>query len=170
MSTAKPQAISGVSSENENIILTVYPSVGATLFGQWLGRMYEWLPTVPGSSIRLSYLLTLPTAPIALLIYILQKITGSRYVLTNRSVQIWSALTPFQRESVSLSDISRIEVQQGAGQVFYKAADVVVRNSGGQIILRLQGVVRAEVFVQSLQKAMEARRLVSESLAVIEAR
>ena len=71
---------------------------------------------------------------------------------------------------MSLSDISRIEVQQGAGQVFYKAADVVVRNSGGQIILRLQGVVRAEVFVQSLQKAMEARRLVSESLAVIEAR
>ncbi|HUG91661.1 MAG TPA: PH domain-containing protein [Planctomycetaceae bacterium] len=37
----KPQAISGVSAQHENVIMVVYPSVAQTALGRLLGQLYE---------------------------------------------------------------------------------------------------------------------------------
>lgn len=170
MSTARPQAVAGVSASKENVVMSVYPSVGATMLGKALGRLYELIP-LPGLPFKLSHLLfPLPTAPLALAAYGLLKVGGSRYVLTNRSVQIWSALQPNMRQQVPLADVAEVEVEQDPGQVFYKSADIVLRNAAGQSILRLAGVPRADVFRETILEAADARRLVQASLATIQAR
>lgn len=163
------QAIAGVSPSSEAVVMTEYPSLAATGIGQLLGSIYESIPS-PFGLPKISYLFALLTAPIGLLLYIVQKVFGQRYVLTNRSVQIWTARTNRLVSSVNLSDIDHVEMDQGGGQVFYNAADLRLIGSGGQTLLRLRGIKDAPSFMNAIQRTVESRRMVQESAARIAAR
>ena len=215
----KVQAISGVSSQHENVIMVVYPSVAQTGLGRMLGRLYEsWAAaaavafvllavglalafSVESVEARVAWLLlagiggvllvlsatrrklngikpshllfTLPTSPIAALVYVFQKTGGRRYVLTNRHLAIWTMALGTQRMlrgQVPLTQIADVAIQREPGQEFYKAGDLIVTDAAGNRVLRLDGVPRPDVFRQIILEASDARRHVEQSLARIEAR
>jgi hypothetical protein len=169
MSPARPPAIAGVSAK-QALIMTVYPSIAGTAPGKLLGRLYESMPTRVGG-IKLSHLLfPLPTSIIAVQIYLHLKVFGEVYCLTNRSVQIRTSLGNQLKREVPLKDIDQVVIRQEPGQEFYPAADIYLLNKAGQTIMSLPGVLRAEVFRQSILEAKSAQDRVAASLATINAR
>jgi hypothetical protein len=164
------QAISGVSAGVENVVMTVYPSIASSGIGQMLGRLYESIPNkVMG--VKLSNLLfTLPTIPFALMLYAQTKVTGYRYVLSNRRMTIQAALTDRQFMDVALPAIAEIEIEQLDGQQFYHAADLVLLDAGGGVLGRLGAVPRAEIFRQTILEARDALTQTEAALATIAAR
>lgn len=165
------QAIAGVSPSTEAVVMTEYPSIAAGGVGQVLGSLYECLPIkIFGMGPSLSHLFALATAPVGVLLYTLQKLFGHRYVLTNRSVQIWASRSPQLISSIGLSDFDHLELQQGPGQVFFKASDIRFVGVDGETLLKLSGVKDAAAFKNAIERASEARRFVKSSLDRIEAR
>lgn len=168
--------------EPETLIMFVYPSIGADGPGRLIGRGLKALP-LPfvnhaslGASIVGLVLLPLTIVLFALgalaglVWYFVQKVFGNRYVLTNRSVQIWSSLVKRLVNEVPLTQIGTIAVEQRKGQAFYHAADLVIQDAGSNEVLTLEGVPRAEVFRQTILKARDARVQVAEALKAITAR
>ena len=150
--------------------MTEYPSIGAGMLGQGLGTLYNCIP-VKIFGLTVSHLLfALPTIPVAILLYFVQKVTGEYFVLTNRSVQIWAARSGQRKATVDLAKIDEVEVVQAPGQVFYKASDILLRNAGGEVIERLDGVPDAPSFCNAIRRTAESRRLVQSAMATIEAR
>lgn len=169
MSLTRPPAIAGVSAK-QALIMTVYPSIGGTALGKSLGRLYESMPVRVGG-IKLSHLLfPLPTAIIAIQVYLHLKVFGEVYCLTNRSLQIRTSLGNQLKREVPLKDIEQVVIRQEPGQEFYPAADIYLLNKAGQTIMSLPGVLRAEVFRQSILEARAAQARVAASLATINAR
>lgn len=163
------QAIAGVSPTTEARIMTEFPSVGATAIGRLIGQLMDSIP-LRIFGVKLSYLLFgLLLAPLGLLIFLLNKL-GSRYVLTNRSVQIWSAMGSERSSSVDLNEIAEVELDQLPGQKFFRASDIRLKAANGKTIMRLAGVADAGAFRNAIQQAMQSRRLVQSSMATIAAR
>ncbi|MEX0702246.1 MAG: hypothetical protein WD069_09140 [Planctomycetales bacterium] len=173
MITAKPQAISGVSALEDNLVMRVYPSVAATGLGRLLGQALDSIP-LRINGVRLSNLLfALPLAPVALGIYAMQKIAGETYSLTTRAVRVWQmrlAAPRMLRADVSLASIARIDIERLPGQAFYHAGDLVLRGSDGGELARLAGVPRPDVFRRNIIEARDARVQTESSLANIQAR
>jgi hypothetical protein len=154
----------------ENIVRIEYPSVGSTGLGKALGRLYDSLP-MKVCGVKLSHILfTLPTSPLGIALYGWLKTLGRRYVLTDKSVQIRPMLFQGVRAQVPLADVAEVAVEQLPGQEFYKAADINLLAADGRSLLRLEGVVRAEVIRQSILEARDAQAQVAASLATIQAR
>jgi len=86
------QAIAGVSPTSEARIMTEFPSVAASGIGCLIGKLMDSIP-VSICGVKLSYLVFgLPLAPLGMLLFLLNRPFGARYILTNRSVQVWSSL------------------------------------------------------------------------------
>jgi hypothetical protein len=163
------QAIAGVSPSVEARIMTEFPSVGADTLGRLMGVLMDSIP-VRVFGIKLSYLIFgLPLAPLGALFFFL-RLLGSRYVLTNRSVQIWSALGSARTASADLAAVEDVEIQEQPGQHFFRAADLRLKAANGQTLLLLPGVADAAAFRNAILRAAQARRLVQASLATINAR
>ena len=167
----KPAAISGVAASSEVEIMTVYPSIAAYGLGRTFGLMYESIP-LRIMGVKLSNLLfVLPTAPIAAGLYFLQKVTGHRYKLTNRSMQVCHSLGNRKVNQVALTDISDVLIRELPGQQFYKAADLIlIGGKGNEAILTLPGIPYAHIFRQTILKARDSRQMVAKSLEAIKAR
>ena len=163
------QAIAGVSPSSEAVVMTEYPSIAAGGIAQVLGSLYESVPA-PFGLPKLSYVLALATAPIGILLYAVQKLFGSRYVLTNRAVQIWTARSQRMVSSINLSDFDHVEVAQSPGQVWYNAADLRFIGANGETLFRLKGVKDAGAFKNAIERTADSRRLVQESMDRIVAR
>ncbi len=164
------QPIAGVSSRSESVVMTEYPSIGAWWPGQLLGCLYECIP-LQVFGLRISHLLfVLPTAPIAVGLYFLQKLTGEYFVLTNRSVQIWAVRSGRRVSSVDLSQVEDVALTQASGQKFFRAGDILLRSASGQIIQQLRGVPDAPSFCNAIRRAAEAQVTVKSAMATIEAR
>lgn len=151
--------------------MTVYPSIAAYGLGRALGTMYDCIP-LRIMGVKLSNLLfVLPTAPLAAALYFLQKITGQKYVLTNRSFQIWYALGSRKVTQVALTDITDVVVRELPGQQFYKAGDLVlIGGKGNDEIMTLAGVPYPHIFRQTILEARDSRQQVTKSLEAIKAR
>lgn len=163
-------AIIGVSASGETEIRSKYPSIASTAPGRFLGSLYDSFP-LRIWGIKLSYLIfVLPTAPLGVLLYTLNKLAGERYVLTNRSVQQWAVIGLRQYQSVNLTDIAEIEYSEQPGQQYFGAGNLILKNAKGDPIMRINGVKDADVFRQVIEKARDARSGAEESLAAIEAR
>lgn len=170
MSSVKTQAISGVSANVENTVMTVFPSMAGTGLGRALGSLYDCIP-LKINGVKLSNLIfCLPLSPIALILYFAQKVFGNKYVLTNRSLQVWQGIGAKMRGQVPLTEIADIDIVHQAGQAFYKAGDLVLFSAKGDRILRLGGIVRPDVFRQTILKARDARMQNDSALATIRAR
>lgn len=169
--TKRPPAIAGVSTGTEEaVIATVYPSIAATAFGRGCGRVLDCIPTrLFGLKIS-NLLFGLLVAPLAALAYILMKLFGQRYVLTNRAVQVVSALGYAKQREVQLTDVSEIGVAQHPGQEFYKAADIFLMGKDGRELVKLSGIPYAGIFKQTLLEARLARLEVNATLERIRSR
>jgi hypothetical protein len=170
MSSPRPQAIAGVSAGTENLLRTVYPSIACAGLGRMIGSLMNSIPLTIGG-IKLSYLLFAPiTAPLGLMGYFAVKISGEKYVLTNRSISRWAFVGTRLLQKVELERIGSISVDQLPGQEFYKASDLVITAADGNELMRLPAVPRAEIFRETILKAKQARVDVEASLATIRAR
>jgi hypothetical protein len=167
--SASIQAIAGVSPTLESRIMTEYPSVAATAPGRLIGQLLESIPAKI-FGVRVSYLVFGPIlAPVGLLLFLLNRL-GSRYVLTNRSVQIWATMGSQRTASVDLNDVADVQLEELPGQSFFRASDIRIKAANGQTILRLSGVADAGAFRNAIQRAVQSRRLVQASMATIAAR
>ncbi len=170
MSTLATQPICGVSSTSETEIRSRYPSIAATGLGRLIGSLCESIPTKIWG-VKLSYLIfALPLAPLGTLVYVLQKLTGVKYTLTNWSVQVWSVIGVQQHRGVALTDIAEIELTIQPGQEFYHAGDLTLVDAKGDVLLTISGIGRPDVFRENILKARQARVATQESLATIAAR
>lgn len=157
--------------EPELQIMTVYPSISVDGLGRFIGRAMYCIPLPFSKNVKLSALVFgLLLAPIGFVLYVIQKLIGPRYLLTNRSIQSWSSIGTRLFGSVPLQQIAEIEVVEKPGQAFFHAADLNILDSGGNTVLTLDGVVRAEVFRHTILEARDARVQVESALATIGAR
>ncbi len=166
----KVQPIAGVHSSSECEIAVRYPSIAATGLGQFLGDVLEMVP-VKIWGVKISYLLFgLAVAPLAVLIYAVQKIIGERYVLTNRSIGRWASLGTTMLQSVPLADIAEVTVDQQHGQEFYDAGDVYLINAKGDPVMVLRGVPYPEILKANILETRDAEVQVQLTQKVIAAR
>ena len=139
--------ISGVvpPSVAEATVMTVYPSVAATPFGQALGRLYRLKGGFGPLSVGRMALHA--TIPVGLMLYLSMRLPLAilRYRLTNRRVMIERGINPHVEQYVDLERFDAIDVVVSPGQEWYAAGDLIFRR--GQIeTLRLPGVSRPESF------------------------
>lgn len=165
------QAIAGVSSSKEAIVMIEYPSIAAGGIGQTLGSLYECLPIkIFGMGPNLSHIFALMTAPVGVMLYAFQKLFGNRYILTNRGVQVWSSRGNRKVSSIGFRDFESIQLTQNPGQVFFKASDIRFIGKSGETLMKLSGVKDAAAFKSTIERTVESRIQVEDSMAVIDAR
>lgn len=162
MANLKSQAISGVAAGAETQMMTKWPSIAAMGAGRLIGQFM--------ASIPVRILLWLPLGLFGALLYFLQKITGERFTITNKSVQRWTGLGSRMIQRIELADIAGMEVKQQSGQEFFNASDLLLLNAKGDVVMRLEGLPYAEIFRENITKARQASLQVQESLKTISAR
>lgn len=163
MSNLKSQAIAGVAAGTETQMMTKWPSIAALGLGRFLGQLMASIPA--------RFIFGLPVgAPIGALLYLVQKVTGERFTITNKSVQRWTGLGGRMIQRIELSDIANMEVRQQSGQEFFHASDLLLLNAKGDVTMRLKGLPHAEIFRENITKAREASGWVQDALNTIKAR
>lgn len=170
MSTSKVQAIAGVSPGISREVMTVYPSVAASPIGRGLGNLYELIP-IKIFGVKISHMLfCLPTIPLALIGYFMQKLTGVRYTITNQSIQIWRSLGNSLIGEVPLSSIDDVGLYQDSGQKFFRAHDLVLQSADGKTLTTLEGIPHGDIFRNTIFEARDARMENDAAMATIAAR
>jgi hypothetical protein len=162
------QPIAGVAPTQfqEVTVMTVWPSLSATTFGRFWGRLFaiEAGFHVFGVPLTIGQLFALMSIPFMVALYFLMRlprvpgvIIGIKnpfcwvYRLTNRRVVMEN---PFGAESksVSLDRFDAIDIVVEPGQAWYKAGDLVFRQ-GPVETFRIWGVPRPETFRHTCLKA-----------------
>ena len=169
MLTKKSQAISGVSPDFESVVEELYPSIACTGLGQFLNRLYESIP-VKIWGVTVSHVFALITAPIGALVYLLLKVVGSRYVLTNRNVKRMNSLGYRLVEAVPLAQIASVSIDPDSRQAFYRTGDIRLTDASGNTLMLLRGIPYPERYQQVIQEMCDAKSQVAASLATIQAR
>ncbi len=163
-------AIAGVSPQREAVVTAVWPSIAAWGLGRLIGKLCHSIPAKV-NGIKLSVLLfALPLMPLALTLYILMKLGGVRYRLTNRSVQQWATLGNRMIVGVPLGKIADVRIAVQPGQEFYHAGDIELIGADGGILLRMSGIPYPEVFRKNLLEVQDAASQTAASLATIQKR
>lgn len=154
----------------ERPVATIYPSIASLAVGRAFGALYESIPLKIGR-LKLSHLLfPLPTSPLVLLVYVWQKLRGARYVLTTQRLRVVRGLAMREAGAMPLDEVGRIDVVTSFGQRFFKAGDLVVHDHLGTERLRLPGVVRPQMFLQTILDVRDALIETDAALRIIEAR
>lgn len=168
MSTATvAQPIAGVSPSQERVVEVVYQTVAASAIGRLIGSVMDSIPARVGG-VKLSNLLFgLPLAPFGLIGYLVLKVVGRKFILTNRSISIATALTGRVVKQVPLKDVAEIEIDVRSGQEFHHSGDLVLINAKRDEIARLEGVSRPDRFRRVIVDTRDARLRSEESLAAI---
>ena len=150
----------------EVTVMTVWPSLSATRFGRFWGRLFaiEMGFRLFGIPVTVGRLMALVSIPFMAAWYFLMRLPrfpgvliGIRnpwcwhYRLTNRRVVMEN---PFGGEikSIALDRFDAIDVVVRPGQAWYKAGDLVYRH-GQTETFRIEGVPRPETFRHTCLKA-----------------
>lgn len=161
---------SNFSTDDEQRLEAVYPSIACTTTGKFLGNLYESLPQIT-PRVRLSYLVWIPpTWPIAIIAYVWLKVQGVRYVVTTSGVVIETILTRHIVTQIPWSEVTEIQVDPASFQSFYRSSDIVIRSRAAAEPLRLHAVPFADRFSQLLQEAYRADQATARAQAQISSR
>jgi hypothetical protein len=156
--------------DDERPVMTVYPSIASLGPGQVLGALYESVPVRIGR-VKLSHLLfVLPTSPVALLMYVGMKLFGPRYQLTTHRLRTLKGLSARPDGDVPLDEIGRVEVTSSFGQRFFRSGWITVRDHHGTERLRLAGIVRPEMFRETILETRDSLIRTDAARRTIEAR
>jgi hypothetical protein len=147
----------------EVVSMTVWPTIGATRLGRWVGKV---------CGIRAGYgfftvgkLFALATVPISLVLYFWKVLpyVGRRYRLTNRRVVIQKALPPADLASIDLDQFDAVQIEVLPGQAWLRSGELLFVRQG-QEVFRLSGVPWPEGFRRTCLKAQAALLAVREVL------
>ena len=151
------QMISGVVPPGvaEATVMTVWPSVGSTVLGQMLGRLYRIKSGL--GPISVGRLALLATIPLGMPLYLSLRLPWAlrRYRLTNRRVTIERGINAKVERYVDLDRFDAIDLVVQPGQEWYDCGDLVFRR-GPIETLRLPGVSRPEPFRQTCLKVRQS--------------
>jgi len=151
------QPIAGVvpPSVSEATVMTVWPSVGSTAVGQWLGRIYRIRSGF--GPVSIGRLALLATIPVGMMLYLSMRLPWAirRYRLTNRRVTVERGIMPRVEQFVDLERFDAIDLVVQPGQEWYDCGDLVFRR-GPIETLRLSGVSRPEPFRQTCLKVRQS--------------
>jgi len=156
----------------------VWPSIGAYPLGRLLGR---WCGLRLGIGFfTLGKAMALLTIPLSLALYVWKILPWicRRYRLTNRRIVIQKGYSAKDVASIGFDQFDAIDIQTLPGQAWLRCGDmlfVLVRRGSppvgrgspdpaGQVVLRLSGVPRPEVFRQICLEAQTALLSVREVL------
>jgi len=175
------QAIPGITPAQiqEVTVMTVWPSLSATSFGRFWGRLFEIDIgfRVFGIPLTLGRLIALASIPVMVSLYFLMRLPRLPFVflgiknplcwqyrLTNRRVVVEN---PFGGEikSVSFDRFDSIELFMQPGQEWFKAGDLVFRQ-GPTETFRIWGIPRPETFRQACLKTRMSYEGVRRARAV----
>lgn len=157
------QPVAGVAPAQlqEVTVMTVWPSVCATAFGRFWGRLFDIDIgfRIFGVPLTLGRLFVLASIPFMAGLYLLMRLPtvlirnplSWHYRLTNRRVVVENIFFG-ELKGVSLDRFDTIEVVVQPGQAWYKAGDLVFRQ-GAVETFHIWGVPRPETFRQTCIKA-----------------
>ena len=144
------QPIAGVTPAEltEVTCRVVWPTIGATSLGRFVGRL-AGIQLGLGGVFTLGNLLALATIPLSLAVFCWQLMPYGRrcYTLTNRRIIIRKGVRAVDQRWISLDDFDAIDIEVLPGQQGLHAGDLVFRR-GGIEVLRLAGVSRPETLRQ----------------------
>lgn len=163
-------AIAGVNSQKETVLMNIWPSIAANPLGRIIGSLNHCIPLKINGIMISTLIFGLPLAPLGAMLYLTSKVFGTRYTLTNRSLQVWTASGGNMTKSIPLGEISEIELVQTGGQAFFKAADIKLVGANGGVLLRMPGISYPEGFAQNLREAQQATALTAAALDTIKKR
>jgi len=158
------QAIAGVvpDTEKETTVMTVWPSLGATAYGRWWGRMFA---STRGLKVFGTPILAMLSIPLILPVYFhmliprlpfvilgVRNSSCQRYRLTNRRVVVEHGYGGEEYQSVTLDRFDSIDLEVEPGQAWYPCGNLIFRN-GDVETFRLVGVPHPKAFQQTCQKA-----------------
>lgn len=149
---------------------TYYPTIGAWKVGRWIGMLMWLLPVRIGRMRLTTVLFALPVAPLAALIYVLQKVIGVRYRLTDETIEEIRGLSVSASESIPLCDIADVTVHVRAGQAFHRAGDVVIIGRDGSTLMTLEGVARPERVRAAILDVSRSRSRIADLATVFSTR
>lgn len=134
------------NGEREQTVAVVWPTIGATPMGRWVGRLAG--ARLPADRLRLvGKVMAAATIPVSLAVYFwqLMPFVARRYRVTDRRVVIEKGLSAVSGDAVELAQFDAVEVQRLPGQEWLRTGDVVFR-CGEREVLRLAGVPNPEAF------------------------
>ena len=137
------QAIAGVAPPElgEVTVMTVWPSIGATGLGRFLGRRYESRLGI-GNILTVGNVWKIASIPIALAIFFAMLLVpgmNRRYRLTNRRLLIEKGLSPKVESAVLLEDFDAIDIEYLPGQEWFPCGEMIFRK-GKIVSFRLSAV------------------------------
>ncbi|MGO8690773.1 MAG: PH domain-containing protein [Thermoguttaceae bacterium] len=139
----------------ETAIMTVWPTIGATIAGRWVGRLCG--VRLGRGFFTLGKLLALATIPASLTVFLWQLLPAvcRRYCLTDRRLVVQKGYKAVEGRSIGLEEFDCIDLAILPGQDWLHAGELVFRHEGREVF-RLSGVSRPEVFRQVCLKAQTA--------------
>ncbi len=134
------------SEQPEITAMIVWPTIGATALGRWVGRMCG-VRIGFGGFFTLGKLFALATIPISLGVFAwqLMPLVCRRFVLTDRRIVVQKGLAAVDERSIGLDEFDAIDPQVLPGQQWLHAGELVFKREGTEVF-RLSGVSRPEVF------------------------
>ena len=147
-----------------------YQSIAATAVGRLLGRVMNCLPLRVGR-IRLSHVLMAPVVtPLAVLVYLVHKLTGRRFDVTATDVRELPMIGSEPVRTLPLTHVAAADVRVRGGQAFFNAGDVVLSATGEETPFILNGVSRPDRVCESLNAAASAATLSAHTRDVVTSR
>ncbi|WP_437203111.1 hypothetical protein [Planctomicrobium sp. SH664] len=173
MSVITAQPIAGVSAGRETEIESIYPSVAGGFLGRLIGVLMgaagSILPFTPFRQL-LQLLMGTLLAPLGALAYLLTKLLGDYYVLSNRTVTRKKMIGGKVIKQVPLSDVAHISIATPPGSAFHRTGDVQLEDAAGNLLLVISAIQFPQRLRQVILDARDARIRNDESLATIRAR
>lgn len=153
---------SATAEPREVTATIIWPTIGATAPGRWVGRMCG-VKIGSGAFFTVGKLLALATIPVSLAVFFWQLLpfVCRRYTLTDRRIVVQKGLTAVDERSIGLDEFDAIDVEILPGQQWLQAGELVFKREGAEVF-RLSGVSRADVFRQVCLKVRGALLSVRE--------
>ncbi len=86
----------------------------------------------------------LVTAPLGVAAYFFGKVTGSAYVITNRTISVQKILGGATSPGCAISEIEQIEILTNPGDEFHHVGNLHLRDADGRTLLTMNAVTRPE--------------------------
>jgi hypothetical protein len=151
------------SGADERISKVVWPAIGATRSGRFVGQLCAIRLGLGG--VTLGNLLAVATIPISLAVFAWQllPVVMRRYCLTNRRVIVQKGLARVEERSIGMDQFDALEIRLLPGQEWLHCGDVVFLCSGREVF-RLAGVPRPQTFRELCLKQRNTLLSVAEVL------
>jgi hypothetical protein len=156
-------AIAGVSSTVENRIEELFPSVAMTSLGRWMVRLYNCWPVPMGPLPLSAWLFVLPSAPLVAVTYVILKLWGPRYLVTNRAVKQLRGLGRQVLVETPWSQVARATVDPDSRLPYFRTGDVRVEGLQGETLQLLRAVPYPDRFASVLNTVATARQSVQDA-------